>query len=112
MGRPSQVWRAVHGRRVGAFSTLAHAGVVAKSFETCRRRQDLTFSHHVEVVGVPDDVPSFIISLTGSGGPRGHSLIWSILPLPEKRYGTVKAPDLTRSDSARTAGHQRTSDHA
>lgn len=37
-----------------AFDTCAAAARVCRDFETCRRRQVLSFSHHREVAGLPD----------------------------------------------------------
>jgi hypothetical protein len=36
-----------------SYQTCMHMGTVARAFETCRRRQDLSFTHHAEVAGLP-----------------------------------------------------------
>src|SRR5205807_728541 len=36
-----------------AFQTCAHAATVCRAFETCRRRQVLSFKHHAEVAALP-----------------------------------------------------------
>lgn len=36
-----------------AFQTCANAATVCRAFETSRRREVLTFSHHIEVAGLP-----------------------------------------------------------
>jgi hypothetical protein len=35
-----------------AFQTCMHAAVVCRAFETCRRRDVLSFNHHTEVAGL------------------------------------------------------------
>lgn len=45
-----------------SLQTCMHAAVTARAFKTCRRRQVLSFSHHVEVAKLPPDVGDELLS--------------------------------------------------
>jgi hypothetical protein len=57
------------------YSTCAHAGRVANAFEFCRRRQNLTFTHHLEVAHLPAEQADQLLdwceeTLATTGKPR------------------------------------------
>jgi hypothetical protein len=58
------------------FSTCAHAATACRAFETCRRRQVLSFSHHIEVASLDDPVEADALldwceeTIPATGEPR------------------------------------------
>ena len=62
----------------------ANAGQIAAAFETSRRREVLSFKHHVEVVSLPEewqdkllDEAEALLAEKALAAPRhGHTLAW------------------------------------
>lgn len=68
------------------YTTLAHYKQVCGSIEYCRRRQNLSFSHHREVVDLTASEQDNWLQLADAGG-------WSVMTLRAKLRALGKAKD-------------------
>jgi hypothetical protein len=90
----SEEWQDLMGF---AYSTCAHAAAAVRAFpESCRRRQRLTPSHHLEVASLPPRLADELLDLATTGK-------WSVRALREEKRRRIALLVPRATDSAEPA---------
>ena len=88
-----------------AYGTCANAGLVASKFEFSRRRENLSFTHHNEVCGLPPETQDALIDRCRSWSyPNPRAPI--ALPAPSWRAGEPPEAMLLAVRRTKAAGEE------
>jgi hypothetical protein len=88
------------------FQTSMNAAAICKAFETSRRREVLSFSHHAEVVALPPDQADALLdwaeeTLPSQGKPRSTRELRSEVSKRRGALGSQPSGDTCRSPHGR-----------